>query len=202
MAEDVVAVGIEAHAPETHTGHELLRLLKLTVATEDGIDKFTAAVLAHGNRLLLAILLLGSLPHVVLADLEEFHKADPEALAALEEVFDHFVALLLADLGDGLFGPLDFAGQLYEEEPQFASHLSERGCWAVVEDGPVVDPFAKGVGIKDGSEKHDGFFVGVPVLVRVAGRDASATCILFGGLGTWLGGRWLLWRGGLGTSGG
>jgi hypothetical protein len=195
-AEDVVAVSIEAHAPEAHAGHELLCLFELAVATEDGVDELAAAVLAHRNGLLLAVLLLGGFPHVVLADLEELGEADPQALAALEEVFDHFVTLLLADLGHGLFSPLDFASELDEEEPELTCHLGERGGRSVVEDGPVVDPLAEGVGVEDGSEKHDGFLAGVPVLVRVAGGDASAARVLFGGSGGGFGGRGGLLGGG------
>lgn len=151
VAKDVLTVGVEAHRPETHSGHELLRLLKLSVAAKDGFDKLTAAVLSHGDGLLLTALLLSGLPHVVLADLEEFGEADPQTRAALEEVFYHFVALLLADLGDGLFGPLDLTGELDEEEPELTGHFGEGGGRAVVEDGPVVDPLAERVGVEDGA---------------------------------------------------
>jgi hypothetical protein len=208
VTEDIVAVSIEAHAPETHASHELLRLFKLAVATKDGVDKLAAAVLAHGNGLLLAILLLGGLPHVVLAHLEELGEADPQTLTTLEKIFNHFVALLLADLGHRFFSPLDFAGELDEQEPELACHLGEGGSGSVVEDGPVVDPFAERVGIEDGAEEHNGFFAGVPVLVRVAGGDASAARIFFSGLarglcgsgGRLLGGGWLRAAGTRGTS--
>jgi hypothetical protein len=188
VAKNVFAVGVEAHAPQAHARHELLRLFELAVTSEDGVDKLAAAVLAHGHRLLLARLFLGRLPHVVFADLEELGKTDPETLAALEEVLDHFAALLLADLGHDLFGALDLAGELDEEQPEFARHLGQRRTGSVVEDGPIVDPLAERVGVEDTTQQHDGLFGGVPVLVRVAGGDAGATRIFFGGFGRRLGG--------------
>jgi hypothetical protein len=176
--EHVVAVSIETHAPEALASHELLSLLKLAISTENGVYKFMSTVLPYGHRLLLAILLLGSLPHVVLADLEKLGEADQKALAALEEIFNHLVALLLANLGHSLFSPLDFASDLDEKEPELTSHLGKRGDRTVVEDGSVVDPLAEGVRVEYGPEEHDGFFAGVPVLVRVAGRNTSAVCSL------------------------
>ena len=197
VAKNVFAVCVETHRPEAHARHELLRLLKFSVATEDGLDKLLAAVLAHGHGLGLAALLLGRLPHVVFTHLEELGEADPETLATLEEVLNHFVVLLLANLGHSFVGPLDFARELDQEEPKLAGHFGERGGGAVVEDGPVIDPLAERVGIEDGPEEHDGLFGGIPVLVRVAGGDASAAGIFFGGLGArlWWRGR-LLWGGG------
>lgn len=89
VAQDVFAVGVESHAPKTHASHELLGALELAIASEDGVDKLAATVLAHGDILGVATLFLGGLPHVVLANLEELVEALPQALARLEEVVDH-----------------------------------------------------------------------------------------------------------------
>ena len=188
VAKNLFAVGIETHAPQPHACHQLLRLLELAVAPEDGVDKLAAAVLAHGRGLLLPRLLLGCLPHVVFTHLEQLGEADPQAFATLEEIFDHLVILFPTDLGHDLLSPLDLARELDEEQPQLASHLGQRRRWAVMEDGPVVDPLAERVRVEDAPQQHNGFFGGVPVLVRVAGGDAGATRVFFGGLGRRLGG--------------
>jgi hypothetical protein len=188
VAKNVFAVGVKAHAPQAHARHELLRLFQLAVAPENRLDKLATAVLAHGNGLLLAALLLGRLPHVVFAHLEQLGKANPQALATLEEVFDHFGVLSSANLVHDLLSALDLASELDQKQPEFAGHLGDGGGGSVVEDGPVVDPLAERVGIEDTTEQHDGFFSGVPVLVRVSSGDLCAAGILFGGLCGSLGG--------------
>ena len=143
VAEDLIAVGIEAHAPEANGTHEFLGLVKLPVPSEDGVDKLAATVLAHGHWLLAAIVVLGGLPHVLLADLEKFLEAYPQPLARLQEVLDKLPVLLLSDLLNDLVGALDLAGQLDEEQPEVASHVRQWGGWAVRVDCPVVNPLAK-----------------------------------------------------------
>jgi hypothetical protein len=76
-SKDGTNVGVESHAPEANSSHELFRALQLAVASEDGIDKFAAAVLAHGDLFRVTALLLGRFPHVVLADFEELVEALP-----------------------------------------------------------------------------------------------------------------------------
>lgn len=137
--------------PETHSRHELLRLLELAVAAKDGFDEFDASVLAHGDGLLHAGLLLGGLPHVVLAYFEEHGEADPKTLAALQEVVDHFLVGVFANAVSRLNGPLDLGGKVDQKQPEFAGHLGDGGTWTIVVDGPVEDPLAKGVGIEDGA---------------------------------------------------
>lgn len=46
-AENVFAVGVEPHIPESNTIHELLGTFKLTVATENRFDKFATCIAAH-----------------------------------------------------------------------------------------------------------------------------------------------------------
>merc|ERR1711981_462013 len=134
VAEDLIAVGIEAHAPEANGTHEFLGLVKLPVPSEDGVDKLAATVLPHGHWLLAAIVVLGGLPHVLLADLEKFLEAYPQPLARLQEVLDKLPVLV---------GALDLAGQLDEEQPEVASHVRQWGGWAVRVDCPVVNPLGK-----------------------------------------------------------
>jgi hypothetical protein len=70
-----------------------------------------------------------------------------------------------------------------------------------VEDGPIVNPLAEGVGVEDTSQEHDGFFGGVPVLVGVARRYACAARIIFSRLGRGLGRRRTLGLCRLGSAG-
>lgn len=52
----------------------------------------------------------------------------------------------------------------------------------MVEDGPVVDPFAERVGIKDAAEKENGSFGWVPVLDGVTGGEACSSGVFLCGL--------------------
>ena len=81
-----------------------------------------------------------------------------------------------------VLGALDFARELDEQQPEFAGDFGDGCRGAVVEDGPVVDPFAEGVGVEDAAEEEDGLFGGVPVLVGVAGGYARPTRIFCCGL--------------------
>lgn len=51
LAQNVLAVGVETHAPEANAGHQLLSIFKLAVPAEDGVDKLAATLLAHLNWL-------------------------------------------------------------------------------------------------------------------------------------------------------
>ncbi|KAH9865794.1 hypothetical protein J1614_009381 [Plenodomus biglobosus] len=176
--EDGEAVDVKSVGPEAHSSHELLRLVKLSVAAKDGLDEFDTSVVAHGNGLFWARVLLGGLPHVILTYFEEHGEPNPKALATLEEVVNQLLVEVLADLVPGLDGPLYFGGQVDEEQPELAGHVGDGGARTIVIHGPVEDPLAKGVGIEDGSKEHDGFLFGVPVLVRVASGDTGALGIL------------------------
>lgn len=168
LPEDLLAVGVEAEVPETDRGHELLSLLQLTLAAEEGLDELDTGVLA---KLRLLARLAGA-EHGLLARLEELAELVGQAVAGLDELLDHLLVVLGADLGNRLLGPLDLAGQLDEEQPHVAGHLRDGSGGAVVVDGPVVDPLAERVGVEDTTEEHDGLLRGVPVLERVAHGDS------------------------------
>lgn len=50
-------------------------------------------------------------------------------------------------------------------------------------DGPIVDPLSEGVGVEHTAQQDNGLFGGIPILIRVTGRDTCASRIFFGGLG-------------------
>jgi hypothetical protein len=181
IANDLVAIGIEAHAPEANVAHELLGMVELAIAAEDCVDELDAAVFAHGDAATLR-LALGRLPHGLLAGLEQFLEANPEALTGLEEVLDKFAMLLVADVVDGLVGALDLASQLDEEKPEVASNVGHGLTGTVGIDGPVVDPLAQAIGIEDATEQQNWLLGSVPMLGRIAGGDARLARILFSGL--------------------
>jgi len=112
IAEDLVAVGVESHAPEADRAHQLLGLVEFAVAAEDRVHELAAAIATHVGRPLLARLALRRLPHVLLADFEQLLEAHPQPLAALQEVLDHLPVLFLPDLVDALVRALDFAREL------------------------------------------------------------------------------------------
>ena len=136
-------VGVETHAPEANSSHELFSAFELTVATEDGINELTSAVFAHGDLLRVAALLLGGLPHVVFADFEELVETLPEPFPRVEEFVDQIARLGLADARHGVFSTLDLASKLDQKKPKFASNLGDWRCRAEEEYGPVVDPFSE-----------------------------------------------------------
>nr|POE72304.1 hypothetical protein CFP56_12180 [Quercus suber] len=183
VAEDVLAVGVEPHRPQTHARHQLLGALEFTIATEDGIDELASAVLAHGDVVAVPAVFLGGTPHVLFADLEELAEPSPQPFARVEEIIHGLRRGRSTDPVATDLGPLDLAREVDEQQPKIAGHLGHRGGGAVVEDGPVIDPFAQGVGIEDAAEQEDGLLGRIPVLVRVAGRDAGTSGVLGGGLG-------------------
>jgi hypothetical protein len=111
VAQDVLAVGVEAQVPQADRGHELLRGLELAVAAEDGVDELGAGVLPQLRRGILTVLLPG-LQHRRLARLEQLLQLRRQPLAGLDEVVHHLAVLLLADAGHAFFGALDFAREL------------------------------------------------------------------------------------------
>lgn len=109
LAEDLFAVGVEAHAPEADARHQLLRPLKLAVPAEDGVDKLASTLLAHLQWLSRPSVFLCRLEHVGFADLEKLAETLPQALATFEEIFNHLSVLLFAHSRQSLFGSLDLA---------------------------------------------------------------------------------------------
>jgi len=148
-SEDGPDVGVESHAPKANSSHEFLGAFQLAVASEDGIDELAATVLAHGDLFRVAALLLSRLPHVVLANFEKLVEALPEPFARVEEFVDQLAGLGLANARHGVFGSLDLAGELNEQEPEFACDFGHGSCRAEEENSPVVDPLPKGIRIKD-----------------------------------------------------
>lgn len=187
-AQDILAVGVEAHVPESNTVHQLLGGFELAIATENRVDEFTASVATHGDGGFAAVFALGGLPHELLAGFEQLLDAAPETFAALEKVLDGVVVVGVLDADQRFFGTLDFPRQLDEQQPEVARDVGHGGGGTVVEDGPVVDPFAQRIGVKDRAEQDDGSFCGVPVLEGVTGGDSGAFGVFLGGLGGGLGG--------------
>ena len=195
--ENILAVGVKPHVPQSNTVHQLLGAFELAIATENGVDEFTTGIATHGHSRLAAVFALGRFPHELLAGLEQLLDAAPESFATFQKVLDGVLVVGMLDAPEGFVGPLDFPRQLDQQQPEVARDIGHRGGGPVVEDGPVVDPFAQRVGVKDTAQEHDRGFGGVPVLVGVSGGDAGTLGILLGGLGGGLGGRRL----GLGRSG-
>ena len=179
MSQNILAVGVESHAPQPHARHQLLRVLELPIPAEDGVDKLRPAVLAHLHVALVRARLLRRLPHVVLAFLQQLAEALPQPLATLQEILDHLPVLDRAHPRHALLGALDFARQLDEKQPHFAGDFGHGRPGAVVKDGPVIDPFPERVGIEDRAEQHDWFFGRIPVFVRVPSWNPCAARIFF-----------------------
>jgi hypothetical protein len=180
-AEDILAVGVEAHVPEADGRHKLLRRIQLTITAKDRVDKFGAGILAQLGRLL--PLLLTRLQHGGLTGLEELLELVGETVARLNKVIDHLFVLLRADTGHALFGALHLASKLDQEEPELTGNVGDGGRGAVMVDGPVIDPLTQTVGIEDAAQEHDGFLGWVPVLEGVSGWDAMLARVGLGGLG-------------------
>jgi len=184
VLEDLFAVDLEAMAPHGHAPHQSLGLLPLLLTVEHGIDELGTGLLAHLDlglalRVLGRIDVSGAGPHVLLARLEKVLELVPEPLAALHELLDDFAVLGSADRREEFSGALELGTQLDQELPEPSSSAGGLVGAAVVELGPVEDPFAERVGIEDRAEQDDGPLVGIPVLEGVVGRDAS-----LGGLAT------------------
>ena len=144
LADDFLAVGVETKAPEANGAHESLGLLKLSIATEEGVNELDTGVEAE-----LALLLLGGLEHGLLAGREEGPQLVGEALAGYDEVLDHLLVVGAADARDDFLGALDLAGELDQEEPEITSTVGHGLVGAVLVNGPVIDPLAQRVGVED-----------------------------------------------------
>lgn len=159
--ENVLTIGIKAEIPKADGGHELLGLVQLAVPAKDGIHELGPRVLAELGGFLG---LLAGLEHGRLTGLEELLEFVSKALPGLDEVIHHLLVLLGADARHAFFGALDLTRELNQEEPQLSGHVGDGRGGTVVVDGPVIDPLAKTVSIKNATKEHDGFFRRVPVL--------------------------------------
>jgi len=189
LLENVLAVGVKPKVPETDIGHEPVGLLHLAVGAKQSLDELDAGALA---QLAFLLGLVAGTQHGSLTGLEELPELVRDPVAGLDELLDHLPVVLGPDLGDDLLGALDLPGKLDEEEPQLAGLLADGGTGTMVVDGPVIDPFAQGVGIEDAAEQHDGLLGGIPVLERVARGDPVPLGIGLRGLAGHRGWRWWL----------
>lgn len=194
VAKDILAVCVEAKIPQADLGHELLRLLQLPFESKKRVDKLNASALAERR----APLLGSRAKHGSLAGLEKLAKLVGKAVTGVHELLEDLLVLLGTDLVDTLIGTLDFSGQLNQEQPQLSGHLGDRSSGTMMVDSPVIDPFAKGVGIKDTPKQQDRLLRGVPVLQRISGRDLPILSIF---LGRHTCRRWRLLVGGAGWPG-
>jgi hypothetical protein len=181
-SQDILAIGIEPHAPEPDPRGQLLRPLQLPVPTKDGLDKLPARVVAH-VQLFASTIAFCSLEHVLLANLQQFVETFPKSFSTVEEIVNEFAIIAAADARQTLFGAFDLASELDEGEPEVAGHLGDRSRGPVEGYCPIVDPFAEAVCIEDAAEKKDGLFIGVPVLEVVAGGYTCCSRIAVGGNG-------------------
>jgi len=111
IPEYILTVGIKSHAPESDACHDLFSTLQLAIATENAVNEFASAVLAHDD-LLGGLVAFGILQHELLANLEEFVEARPQSFTALDKIFDKLVVVFVADAWKAFLGSLDFAGEL------------------------------------------------------------------------------------------
>lgn len=187
VIQDVLAVGVKAKVPEAGLLHEALCLLQLTLATEERLDKLDTGTLAE----LGGVLVLTGLEHGGFASPEQGLKLVREALTRINESFDHLTFIHVTDPGANLLRALDFARQVDEQEPKVAGHVRDGSGRSMVIDGPVIDPFAQGVEVKNTTKQQDRILGRVPVLQGVSARDAVLLGIRCSGL-DWRWGRLLL----------
>lgn len=176
VAEDLLTIGIESQVEKTDTLHETLGLVKLALTAEESLDELDTGVLAEGSTLLV------SLEHGGLASFEELAELVSQALARVNEVIENLLVLSAADAVNSLIRTLDLACELDKKEPELTSHVGDGSGRAVVEDSPVVDPLAKGVGVEDTAQQEDWLLSGIPVLERVTRGDLVPLGISIGGL--------------------
>lgn len=67
IPENILAIGVKSHGPQSDTGHDLLSTLEFAITTEDALDELASAVLAHGH-LLGVFVAFGILEHELFAD--------------------------------------------------------------------------------------------------------------------------------------
>lgn len=195
MAEDLLAVGVKSHIPQSNTVHQFLGVFEFAIAAEDRFDELATGVTTHRDRPLAAFP-LGGLPHELLARLEQLLEAPPQPFAALEETLDGLLRVGALDAAYALVRPLHLARQLDQQQPQLARHIRHGRRRPVVEHRPVVDPLAQRVGVEHAAQQDDRHLRRVPVLDRVPRRDPRAGRVLLGGVGGRFG-----CRGGLGLLG-
>lgn len=149
--QDALTVGIESEAEESHALHKLLGLGKFSVAAEEGIHELNARVLAQTR-----LLLLRSLEHRGLAGLEQSAELLCETLAGVNKVGHDLSVFGAANAANDVLRALDLAGELNQQEPELARHVGNGRVGTRSVDGPVVDPLAQAVGVKNAAEEQNG----------------------------------------------
>jgi hypothetical protein len=148
VPENFFTVGVKAKVEEPHVLHKLLRLVEFTVTTEEGLDEFNTGILAEAS-----LLALSGLEHRGFTSLEERAELLSETLTGLDELLNEVTVVGSADTADGLLSSLHLTGELDEKQPHLAGHVRDGSGRTLVVNGPVIDPLAQTVGIKDTTEE-------------------------------------------------
>lgn len=96
----------------------------------------------------------------------------------IDKVLDDLALASTFDAAKAALRTLHLRGELDQGQPELAGVVSHGRAGAMVEDGPVVYPLPEGVGVEDAAEEQDGFFIGVPVLQRIARRNTGLGGVL------------------------
>jgi hypothetical protein len=172
------AVGVEALAVDPQRLHELLRVGHLPVRAKQGVDELDTGVGSEARATL-----LGGSEHGCLALLEKRAQLVHQALSGRDKVLQELLVLSLADPANGVLGAPVLSGEGDEQQPQVASNIGDGGRGAtLLVHGPVVDPLAEVVGVKDTSQQQNGLLAGVPVLGGVSLGNSMAAEVLLGSL--------------------
>lgn len=148
VPEDFFTVGVKAKVEEPHVLHKLLGLVELTVTTEEGLDEFNTGILAEAS-----LLALSGLEHRGFTSLEKRAELLSETLTGLDELLNEVTVIGSTDSADGLLSSLHLTGELDQKKPHLAGHVRDGSGRTLVVDGPVIDPLAQTVGIKDTTEE-------------------------------------------------
>ena len=148
IPEDFFTVGVKAKVEEPHVLHKLLGLVELTVTTEEGLDEFNTGILAEAS-----LLALSGLEHRGFTSLEKGAELLSETLTGLDELLNEVTVIGSTDSADGLLSSLHLTGELDQKKPHLAGHVRDGSGRTLVVDGPVIDPLAQTVGIKDTTEE-------------------------------------------------
>jgi hypothetical protein len=148
VPENFLTVGVKAKVEEPHVLHKLFRLVEFTVTTKEGLDKLSTGILAEAS-----LLALSSLEHGSFTGLEERTELLSETLTGLDEFLNEVTVVGYADAADSLFSSLHLTGELDKKKPHLAGHVRDGSGRTLVVDGPVIDPLAQTVGVKDTTEE-------------------------------------------------
>ena len=166
MLDNLITVGIEPLNEEFHSLDETAGPLQFPVTAKECLNELNPSILAEAGSVLLA-----GAEHGRLASLQEFRESLGKPGTRFNEVFEDFGFLGVTDLGNDVFGALELAGKLDEQEPELAGHLGDGTGGADVVGSPVIDPLAQRVSVEHRAQEQDRRFGGVPILHRVTQRN-------------------------------